>query len=144
MLPSSSALADKAIARLDRLQRSVDRALKKGRLKSEACNETDPPTADYALDRDRKGRVRRFTSGYGSEDSVMVDVTYYDLKGRPRLITRTAGAVNGTHLNIRFYYNTKGVQFARRDKKEGVGYPFGEVILEKDPTLAFQKACAEL
>jgi hypothetical protein len=81
---------------------------------------------------DSRGRVRFYQKEGGSEDSALKWEHYYDVAGRLRFVFITGGAVNGTQLEHRIYFDEQGKRvWEERTFKKGPGYTFPEVWPEE-------------
>jgi hypothetical protein len=88
------------------------------------------PDEDTArtLATDSKGVVRFYENEGGSEDSALKWEHYYDEGGRLRFVFITGGAVNGSKLEHRIYFDETGKRiWEEQVYKKGPGYTFPEV-----------------
>jgi hypothetical protein len=77
---------------------------------------------------DSKGMVRFYRNEGGSEDSALTWEHYYDEGGRLRFVFITGGAVNGSKLEHRIYFDETGKRiWEDQVYKKGPGYTFPEV-----------------
>lgn len=77
---------------------------------------------------DAKGRVRFYGNEGGSDDSALKWEYYYDERGRLRFVFITGGAVNGSKLEHRIYFDENGKRlWEDHTYKKGPGYTFPEV-----------------
>jgi hypothetical protein len=77
---------------------------------------------------DAKGRVRFYVREAGSDDSALKWEHYYDEMGRLRFVFITGGAVNGSKLEHRIYFDENGKRlWEDHTYKKGPGYTFPEV-----------------
>jgi hypothetical protein len=77
---------------------------------------------------DAKGRVRFYGNEGGSDDSALKWEYYYDEAGRLRFVFITGGAVNGSKLEHRIYFDENGKRlWEDHTYKKGPGYTFPEV-----------------
>jgi hypothetical protein len=77
---------------------------------------------------DAKGRVRLYVNEGGSDDSALKWEHYYDEMGRLRFVFITGGAVNGSKLEHRIYFDEDGKRlWEDHTYKKGPGYTFPEV-----------------
>src|SRR3954462_15874498 len=75
-----------------------------------------------------KGLVRFYQNEGGSEDSALKWEHYYDEAGRMRFVFITGGAVNGSKLGHRIYFDETGKRiWEDQVYKKGPGYTFPEV-----------------
>jgi hypothetical protein len=75
-----------------------------------------------------QGRVRFYQNEGGSEDSSLKFEQYYDEAGRLRFVLITAGAVNGSELEHRIYFDGTGKRiWEEQTLKKGPGYTWPEV-----------------
>lgn len=77
---------------------------------------------------DSSGRTRFYQNEGGSEDSSLKIEQYYDEAGRLRFVFITGGAVNGTELEHRIYFDETGKRiWEEQTFKKGPGYTFPQV-----------------
>ena len=77
--------------------------------------------------RDASGRIRKFVTEGGSEDSAYTASQYYDSAATLRFIFVTAGAVNGAQAEYRVYFNAAGKKiWENRTLTTKQGYTFPE------------------
>lgn len=77
---------------------------------------------------DMKGRVRFYVNEGGSDDSALKWEHYYDEMGRLRFVLITGGAVNGSRLEHRIYFDENGKRlWEDHTYKKGPGYTFPQV-----------------
>jgi hypothetical protein len=77
---------------------------------------------------DSKGMVRFYQNEGGSDDSSLKWEHYYDEQGRLRFVFITGGAVNGSQLEHRIYFDETGKRiWEDQTYKKGPGYTFPEV-----------------
>jgi hypothetical protein len=101
---------------------------------------------------DVKGRVRRYERQGGSDDSSLTTEHYYDESGRLRFVLIQGGAVNGSKLEHRIYFDESGKRIWEEHKYvAGPGYTFPEVWPDEqlqiaDPAKAFaaKSPCPEI
>jgi hypothetical protein len=86
-----------------------------------------------------QGTVRLYRVEGGSDDSVQTRSYYYDSQGELRFLLVQAGAVNGTSLEVRRYWDAAGTKLWEEHKLlQGPGYPFGVIPAILLPKLAFE------
>lgn len=93
------------------------------------------PGADTArmIATDAQGRARFYQTEGGSEDSSLKVEQYYDETGRLRFVFITGGAVNGTQLEHRIYFDETGKRiWEEQTFTKGPGYTFPQVWPEED------------
>lgn len=74
---------------------------------------------------DKTGRVRYYEKQAGSDDSALKWEHYYDEAGRLRFVFITGGAVNGSELEHRIYFDEAGKRIWEEQKyTKGDGYTF--------------------
>ncbi|MGB7921651.1 MAG: hypothetical protein WCF57_00265 [Pyrinomonadaceae bacterium] len=101
---------------------------------------------------DSEGRVGRYEKEAGSEDSSLAWKHYYDQSGHLRFVFITGGAVNGSTLEHRIYFDEAGKRIWEDQKyTKGPGYTFPSVwpddqLQMADPAKAFSAAspCPEI
>lgn len=77
---------------------------------------------------DKTGRVRYYEKQAGSDDSALKWEHYYDEAGRLRFVFITGGAVNGSELEHRIYFDEAGKRIWEEHKyTKGDGYTFPEI-----------------
>jgi hypothetical protein len=77
---------------------------------------------------DASGRVRFYLSDAGSEDSALKTEHFYDEAGRLRFVFISGGAVNGSNLEHRIYFDAAGKRIWEEQKyTAGPGYTWPEV-----------------
>lgn len=77
---------------------------------------------------DSGGRTRFYQNEGGSEDSSLKLEQYYDEAGRLRFVFITGGAVNGTQVEHRIYFDETGKRiWEAQTLKKGPGYTFPQV-----------------
>jgi hypothetical protein len=77
---------------------------------------------------DSRGRTRFYQNAGGSDDSSLKWEHYYDEAGRLRFVFITGGAVNGSELEHRIYFDEAGKRiWEEHTYKKGPGYTFPEV-----------------
>jgi len=77
---------------------------------------------------DSKGMVRFYQNEGGSDDSALTWEHYYDEGGRLRFVFITGGAVNGSKLEHRIYFDETGKRiWEAQVYRKGPGYTFPEV-----------------
>jgi hypothetical protein len=82
---------------------------------------------------DARGRVRFYQTEGGSEDSSLKFEHYYDEAGRLRFVFITGGAVNGSELEHRIYFDEAGKRiWEEQAYKKGPGYTWPEVWPENE------------
>lgn len=91
---------------------------------------------------DKYNIVRKYTEEAGSDDSALEFYYYYDHQQLLRFVFIKGGAVNGSILEHRIYFDSNGKKIWEIQKyPEGPGYPFPEVWPESelvfDPWKAF-------
>ena len=133
-----------------------NRVFKISTRKFEYCESYEDTMRQMAVD--RKGIVRRYENQAGSDDSALTWQHYYDEVGRLRFVFISGGAVNGSQLEHRIYFDESGKRLWEEHKYvKGPGYTFPEVwpetendqarpIQKSDPAKAFAAAspCPEI
>jgi hypothetical protein len=72
--------------------------------------------------------VRYYEKQGGSDDSALKLQHYYDEAGRLRFVLITGGAVNGSELEQRIYFDEQGKRIWEEHKyTKGPGYTFPEI-----------------
>jgi hypothetical protein len=101
---------------------------------------------------DSSGRARYYLNEAGSEDSSLKWQHYYDENGRLRFVLITGGAVNGSKLEHRIYFDESGKRiWEDHTYMKGPGYTFPEVWPDEqlqinDPAAKFssKSPCPEI
>jgi len=100
---------------------------------------------------DARGRVRFYQREGGSEDSSLKLEHYYDEAGRLRFVLITGGAVSGSKLEQRIYFDADGKRIWEEHSATAPGYTWPEVWPEdelqvNDPAAEFSSAspCPEI
>lgn len=112
--------------------RAVYRAVQQGLKRRNISCKTrsvagDRPHQDSAreLCTDGHGVARKYVRSGGSDDSATTRAFYYDVGGRLRFLFVTAGAVNGTRVEHRVYFDLRGKRLWEKQKLvKGPGYTF--------------------
>ncbi len=131
------------------LVQSVNAGIRKASFKTfkrefEYCEPYEDTLRKMAVD--SRGVVRRYEKQAGSEDSSLIWEHYYDNLGRLRFVFISGGAVNGTHLEHRIYFDESGQRIWEGHKYvKGPEYSFPEVwpdeqLQKVDPAKAFAAA----
>jgi hypothetical protein len=100
---------------------------------------------------DSGGRTRFYQNAGGSEDSSLKWEHYYDEAGRLRFVFITGGAVNGSELEQRIYFDEAGKRIWEEQLyKKGPGYTFPQIwpddqlqIAEAAAKFSSQSPCPE-
>lgn len=80
---------------------------------------------ERTLATDSRGRARFYRNAGGSDDSSLAWEHYYDETGRLRFVFITGGAVNGSRLEHRIYFDEMGKRiWEEQTYKKGPGYTF--------------------
>lgn len=136
--------------------RSIYQAVNSGRKRLRMKKRTFEycePGADTArvIGSDAQGRVRFYQTEGGSEDSSLKFEHYYDENGRLRFVFITGGAVSGSQLEHRIYFDAEGKRIWEEHKATAPGYTWPEVWPEEqlqinDPEAKFASAslCPEV
>jgi hypothetical protein len=92
---------------------------------------------------DKSAFPRKYVVYGGSEDSYARAEYYYDTKGIVRFTYRYHGAVNGTTVEERIYFDQKGERLHQYRKEEGPGYPdSGFPGAVANPTFEYMTRCS--
>ncbi len=86
------------------------------------------------------GVVRRYIKAGGSEDSAVTLEHTYDVRGRLRFVLVKAGAVNDTHLELRFYFDAAGRRVWLDRRQTGPGYTFADADFVREMVWQPKKA----
>ena len=128
-------------------------AIKSGRWrpeKRELCSsERRAAGMDAVVVRDGRGRIRKYTTVAGSDDSAYTIEHQYDGSGRLRFAFARAGAVNDSEETYRLYFDENGAEIWRHASSRGPGYTFmrppdfPDAAVVRDPVrdLATPKRC---
>lgn len=131
------------------IYREVEDRIADGQLKKEERHAAgcSPWSDDRTIYANTKGAIRKYVWEYGGDDSAFTVRHYYDRAGRLRFVFVTAGAVNGTVMEQRIYFNERGARIREtRVLVAGAGYTFPqfseeEGLLQHDPRRAYEKVC---
>lgn len=100
---------------------------------------------------DAQGRVRFYQREGGSEDSSLKFEHYYDEAGRLRFVLITGGAVSGSKLEQRIYFDADGKRIWEEQHATAPGYTWPETWPEEqlqisDPAAKFSSSspCPEI
>jgi hypothetical protein len=100
---------------------------------------------------DAQGRVRFYQTEGGSEDSSLKFEHYYDEAGKLRFVFITGGAVSGSKLEQRIYFDAGGKRIWEEQRATAPGYTWPEVWPEdqlqiSDPAAKFASGspCPEI
>ena len=100
---------------------------------------------------DASGRVRFYQKEGGSEDSSLKFEHYYDESGRLRFVFITGGAVSGSKLEHRIYFDADGKRIWEEHSATAPGYTWPEVwpdeeLQVNDPEAKFSSSspCPEI
>jgi hypothetical protein len=116
-------------------------AAKSGRLRREKKRVCEPEERSFVADRvafrDANGRIRKYVSSEGTDDSAYTMEHHYDEQGRLRFAFGTSGAVNGARVEYRLYFSEDGGLLWQDRRETGPGYTFTsdfpEEWLVRDP-----------
>ncbi len=114
---------------------SIDAGIKKRSFKVskrefEYCEPYEDTMRKMAVD--VKGVVRKYENEAGSDDSMLTWRHYYDTAGRLRFVFITGGAVNGSQLEHRIYFDESGKRLWEEHKYvKGPGYTWPDVWPEE-------------
>jgi hypothetical protein len=116
------------IKKVRKLFKAIQADIKSKKIK---CQKTSPDSEERPYDRelelcaDGSGVVRKYVRAGGSDDSALTQSYYYDTQGRLRFLFVTGGAVNGTEIQHRVYFDAGGKRIWELQKKvKGPGYTF--------------------
>lgn len=84
------------------------------------------------LGEDASGRVRFYQTEGGSDDSALKFEHYYDVTGRLRFVLITGGAVNGSKVEHRIYFDGAGKRIWEIRSFTDPGYTWPEVWPEEE------------
>jgi hypothetical protein len=125
-----------AIKEIHKLVEVIDENIKQNRWtnnrKSVAYSEPYVPT-DKSLILDDTGIVRKYSYSAGSDDSHLLFDFYYDSVGLLRFVFIIGGAVNGSHLEHKIYFDSLGKRIGESHQyTKGPGYTFPTVWPDDD------------
>jgi hypothetical protein len=138
--------ADSEVQDIRKIVASINAGLKRGAFKIsqrkfDYCEPYEDTLRRIALD--DKGIARSYVKEGGSDDSALKWEHYYDSAGRLRFVFITGGAVNGSELEHRIYFDEAGRRIREEQKYvKGPGYTFPEKWPDEDlqksrPLVAF-------
>ncbi|MEW6732753.1 MAG: hypothetical protein AB1489_15610 [Acidobacteriota bacterium] len=136
------------IITIRRIYQAVEQDIRKGKLKkAEREVESCSPLGDKrTIFFDSQGRIRKYVWDGGSEDSALMMRYYYDQLGRLRFIFITGGAVNGSQLEHRIYFDENRSRIWEEHKyTKGPGYTFPSIWPDSEivyqPKQAYEDNC---
>lgn len=93
------------------------------------------------MHRTSQGVVRFYQTLGGSDDSAYTFSHTYDSAGRLRFLYMQAGAINGSQLEARYYFDPQGRLLWEQLKSSGPGYPFvdGKKVAVRNPRQVFHQ-----
>jgi hypothetical protein len=101
----------------------LDEEIEKKSLRSERRKyECLPGETERSAFVDRAGRVRKLARKGGSEDASLSVEQCFDEAGQLRFAFFVAGAVNGSHLDLRMYFDPSGRLLWKQSDLGGPGY----------------------
>ncbi len=119
-------------------------------VKRTVCESRDRPFGREAtVVRDGEGRIRKYVTVAGTDDSAYTIEHQYDERGRLRFAYARAGAFNGSEETYRLYFDEDGKELWRHHESRGPGYTFlrppefpdAWVVREPGKDLAAPKTC---
>ncbi len=119
-------------------------------VKRTVCESEERPFGRGAtVARDGQGRIRKYVTVAGTDDSAYTIEHQYDDRGRLRFVFAKAGAFNGSEETYRLYFGEDGGEIWRHAESRGPGYTFlrppqfPDEWLVRDPVedLAAPKRC---
>ncbi|MEA2205129.1 MAG: hypothetical protein QOE77_1905 [Blastocatellia bacterium] len=122
--------ADPQVQNIRKIVASINAGLKRhafkvSQRKFEYCEPYEDTLRRIAID--DKGIARSYVKEGGSDDSALKWEHYYDSAGRLRFVFITGGAVNGSELEHRIYFDEAGKRIREEQKYvKGPGYTFPE------------------
>jgi hypothetical protein len=147
--------ADSQVQNIRKIVAAVNAGLKRhafkiSQRKFDYCEPYEDTLRRIAID--DKGIARSYVKEGGSDDSALTWEHYYDSAGRLRFVFITGGAVNGSELEHRIYFDEAGQRIREEQKYvKGPGYTFPEKWPDEDlqktsPLLAFnaKSPCREV
>lgn len=118
-------------------------AIASGRWAREERATCEPPASETrrTIFRDPAGRIRKFVTEGGSDDSAYRLEHQYDERGRLRFVFGRSGAFNMTVVEHRLYFGDGGGLIWKDRRQEGPGYTFADewpdAFIVHDPLRAF-------
>ncbi|HJU55092.1 MAG TPA: hypothetical protein VJ715_10985 [Pyrinomonadaceae bacterium] len=110
------------------IYQSVNAGRKRLRMKKRTFEYCEPHEDSVRiLGTDASGRVRFYQKEGGSEDSALKFEHYYDEAGRLRFVLITGGAVNGSKVEHRIYFDADGKRIWEIRSFTDPGYTWPEV-----------------
>ncbi len=142
ILRADSPITDKnwtnhpAIVEIRAIVAAVDAQIANGSLVSKKKEQGyDKPYVDVLREvfLDSNGTIRKLDRSAGSDDSAITYNYYYDSDGHLRFAYFLGGAVNGTHIQHRIYFDVSGKRIWEIQKLvEGPGYTFPTTWPDED------------
>lgn len=115
-------------------------------VKSEKSMESEEPSVSISkiIYVDNLGTIRKYIEETGSDDSALTSNYYYDHAGRLRFVFIKGEAVNGSQLEHRIYFDTRGKRIWEIQKYlTAIHYTFPSIWPKEDlvfkPQQAFDK-----
>ena len=115
------------IVEIRSLVKANEAAIRSGKWRGEVrdCESRDPSRRmDAIAFRDRRGRIRKYTTADGTDDSAYRIEHQYDGRGRLRFVLAKSGAFNFSVLTYRIYFDVHGEEIWRDEESTGPGYTF--------------------
>ena len=154
--PVGTGLRSPSIVAIRAIYQSIEHDIAVGRFKPEQRYAS--PDADgcrrygeqLTIYPDAAGTVRKYVVEPDGQDSSWIVRHYYDLQRRLRFVFMTGGAVNGTRLEHRIYFDESGARI-REDHTltAGPGWTFWSAEdlaedekLAEDPWHAYERTCS--
>lgn len=134
------------------IYQSVNAGRKRLRIKKRSFEYCEPyEDSVRIIGADAQGRVRFYQKEGGSDDSALKFEHYYDEAGRLRFVLITGGAVSGSKLEQRIYFDADGKRIWEEQTFTAPGYTWPEVWPEEqlqisDPEAKFSSnsPCPEI
>jgi hypothetical protein len=151
--PTNAGLRSPAITAIRGIYQSVEHGIAIGRMKlerryvSSGSDDCEASGEQRTIYLDAAGTVRKYVVEPDSQDSLLVIRQYYDVLRRLRFVFITGGAVNGSRLEHRIYFDESGSRI-REDHTytAGPGYTFPSIWpaeeLAEDPQRAYERTCS--
>ncbi len=116
------------IVGIRRAVEASEAAIRRGEWRREerrVCSMDERPLeANVVAFRDQRGRVRKYVTSVGTDDSAYTAEHHYDESGRLRFVFAKAGAANDSVDTYRLYFDERGAEFWRHVASSGPGYTF--------------------
>jgi len=136
VLSGCSGHKESQIAEIQSIKNGIEQQIKEGFFKKDtkSLSYSQPyvPTLKVIYI-DKNQIVRKYIQEAGSDDSFLKSSFYYDQNGRLRFALFEGGAVNGSQIEHRVYFNSEGKRISENHENiKGPVYTFPEKWLDDE------------